>query len=57
MAYKVLLESELGGESEDANARADSLMRWEGQWFVFVLELVFEFVLEFEQLSLCNETK
>ena len=35
VAYKELSESELGGESADANAnaRGDNLMRWEGQRF------------------------
>ena len=33
MAFKELSESELGGESADANARPDNLMRWEGRRF------------------------
>ena len=33
MAFKELSESELGGESADANARPDNLMRWDGKQF------------------------
>ena len=33
VAFKELSESELGGESADANARPDNLMRWEGRRF------------------------
>ena len=33
MTFKELSESELGGESADANARPDNLMRWEGRRF------------------------